>query len=340
MVQRQNVLLATTAINTRDTLDGFALNVSQPAGSTGPTNDGTPWNSVTTSVVLPSIAKTIWISEPGTDVAIPFTIPTEPFNKSIRLGSTIGLAAGRGAVAMRIFAADTAATADTASSSSQSGGGAGVMGEADGVASLYLAGDDQGMPLGAIRLVAYHYRGHYRPPSPVTGKDTHLRFGALIKTAAVPDPTAGTASADSDPDHVQANVVTQLVQSLVKAEITATTTQHDQSGAMLWNVSATIDPTEPDGRGMQRQNDVVIGGEQVRLAVDRNLTCSESLLDNKNQSSECGGRSVGCAFAFLDAPLLSLTLISTLCCFIEATLCIVCVVISTHCDQARAELFF
>jgi hypothetical protein len=67
MVQQRDVLLATSAINVRDTLDGFALNASQPPGGTGGMpNDGQKWNSVTTSVVLPLAARTIWIAAPHT----------------------------------------------------------------------------------------------------------------------------------------------------------------------------------------------------------------------------------------------------------------------------------
>ena len=152
------------------------MNVSQPPGSV-PANDGSPWNSVTTSIILPAVVNTVWIAEPGARRPELFEIPAHAFNKTIALGSTIGVAAGRGAVGIRVFVAD---------GSSQSGS---AEPESDGTAALYLAGDDRGMPLGAIRLVAYHYRGHYIPPDPATaaGKhDTHLRFGALIKAAAVP----------------------------------------------------------------------------------------------------------------------------------------------------------
>ena len=68
MVQHRNVLLATTAINVQDTLDGFALNVSQPKPvppAWAPANDGVPWNSVTTSVILPLAAGSLWISQPS-----------------------------------------------------------------------------------------------------------------------------------------------------------------------------------------------------------------------------------------------------------------------------------
>ena len=146
-------------------MDGFALNVSQPPGSV-PTNDGTPWNSVTTSIILPAIAGTVWIAEPDARIPEKFVIPSQPFNKPVKVGSTIGLAAGRGAVAIRIFAADA---------SSQRGSAEAIS--SDTSASLFLAGDDRGMPLGAIRLVAYHYRGHYSKES----EKTQRRVGKRIK---------------------------------------------------------------------------------------------------------------------------------------------------------------
>lgn len=237
---------------------------------------------MTTSIILPTIARKVWISEPGANTSEQFPIPAQPFNKTIKLGSTIGLAAGRGAVAIRIFAADASSQSGSAES-------------AAGSAALYLAGDDRGMPLGAIRLVAYHYRGHYMPPDPATaaGKhDTHLRFGALMKAAAVPLPTSSGMTEDTV-DASQEDVMTKLVQSLVAAEITSTTAT-DQSGSKVWHVSAFVDPTEPTGSmntnrllasGSLRQ-DTTSSWEKVRLAVDRNLTCSESLTPDKNQSSE------------------------------------------------------
>lgn len=257
-------------------MDGFALNVSQPPGSV-PTNDGIPWNSVTTSIILPAVAGTVWIAEPGARIPEPFVIPVQPFNKTVTLGSTIGLAAGRGAVAIRIFAADA---------SSQSGSDEAIS--SDGSASLFLAGDDRGMPLGAIRLVAYHYRGHYTPPDPTTaaGKsDTHLRFGALIKAASAPLPSAKDTGA--------ADAVVELVQSLVAADITSQV-QTDQSGSTMWHVSTTVDPTEPSlgvnastrsATGRLEQTTSTTAPEKVGLAVDRNLTCSESSTADKNQSS-------------------------------------------------------
>ena len=203
-------------------------------------------------------------------------IPARPFNKTIKLGSTIGLAAGRGAVAIRIFAADA---------SSQSGSA--EVGSSAGSASLYLAGDDRGMPLGAIRLVAYHYRGNYVPPDPATaaGKnDTHLRFGALIKAAAVPLLTP-PAAADETGAPSQKSAVAELIKSVVTAEI-ASTTKTDEGGSTLWLVSARVDPTEPAlARGSSKQSAVASTSETVGLAIDRNLTCSETSTADKNQSS-------------------------------------------------------
>lgn len=235
----------------QDNLDGFALNYSQPWNKEP--NDGAQWNSVSTSVILPIAAKTIWIAEPGDSSREPFQIPTGAFNRSLKVGSTIGLFAGKGAVAMRIFAADASAQQPSA----------------DGTAPLFLSGDDRGMPFGAIRLVAYHYEGHYVGPGPSSGQDTHLRFGALMKTAAVgPAANAGP------------KVVSELIKSLVGAKLSVKTTTSGES--KLWNVSVTVDGSEPlptaDGSIPAAR------AEMVSLAVARNLTCSEDLADNKNQS--------------------------------------------------------
>ena len=73
MVQKRNLLLATTAINVQDTLDGFALNTTFPVGPEPA--DGQHWNSVSTSVVLPLAAKTVWILEKGSSSPQPFQIP-------------------------------------------------------------------------------------------------------------------------------------------------------------------------------------------------------------------------------------------------------------------------
>eukprot|EP01052_Picozoa_sp_SAG31_P038062 SAG31_NODE_5015_length_2800_cov_2.011847_1_plen_446_part_00 len=248
MVQKRNVLLATTAINVQDTLDGFALNTSHPAGKMH--NDGSPWNSVSTSLVLPLAAQTIWIADGGSSsaAATPFRIPDHAFNVSVKVGATMGLAVGRGAVAFRIFAADTSAQQPS---------------ESDGSAPMFLEGDDRGMPLGAIRLVAYHFKGHYNPPDPSSKQDTHLRFGVLFKLAAVPDSSAAPA------------VVSKLIQSLKRVELRVQT--EGSSSARLWNVSATVDMSEPAVA-------TALQTEMVSLTVVRNLTCSESLLDNKNQS--------------------------------------------------------
>lgn len=235
---------------------------------------------MTTSIILPAIAGKVWIAEPGTHIPEQFVIPAKPFNKTIKLGSTIGLAAGRGAVAIRTFAADLSSRSGEASSAVRS-------------APLFLAGDDQGMPLGAIRLVAYHYQGHYMPPDPATaaGKtDTHLRFGALIKAAAVPLPSVQAKETGAT---LQADAVTELVLSLVDAKITSTT-EIDHNGANLWHVSTTVDPTEPapgvkaagpSAAESLKPTTLTSVPEKIELAVDRNLTCSESSTADKNQSS-------------------------------------------------------
>ena len=60
-----------------------------------------------------------------------------PFTHQLSVGDTIGLAVGRGAVAVRVFELD------------------GASGQAP---SLLLSGEEGGLLLGAFRLVGYHYR--------------------------------------------------------------------------------------------------------------------------------------------------------------------------------------
>ena len=289
MVQHKNVLLATTAINVQDTLDGFALNVSQPAGSS-PENDGVPWNSVTTSTILPLAAGVIWIQPPGASETVErFELPAHPFEKRIALGSTLGLYLGRGAVAFRVFAADPSpSTAHQGRPRSGTGAGASA-GARRTSAEIILAGDASGMPLGAVRLVAYHFRGRYLPAHVdshgaygVPDADTRLRFGALFKTAAVQRESAG-------PD-----VVAGLLRSLATAALTQRETRI--GNATVWEVAASVDgadpatattataPTRTDAAGSARAPPPQDRKTMVALSVTRNLTCSSAVADDKNQS--------------------------------------------------------
>ena len=273
----------------------FALNVSQPAvvpPAWAPADDGAKWNSVTTSVILPLAAGSIWIASPPaagqqqqqqqqqqqirTLTYEEFQIPSGAFNKSISLGSTIALCVGKGAVAMRIFAAD---------------GSPSTPGPAK-PALLMLAGDDRGMPLGAVRLVAYHYQGQYKPAHVnaegaygVPDEDTHLRFGALIKAAAVPAPRDATT------------VIKALLNSLTSADVTAKETEAD--GSKMWVVSARVDPAEPfplqhpaipvdTGTAGSTDNSVLPNDRgsasadgRVELSVTRNLTSVNHKLERR-----------------------------------------------------------
>jgi len=269
MVQHQNVLLATTAINVQDTLDGFALNVSQPAGSSPP-NDGVSWNGVTTSTILPLAARSVWIQPPDATAPIErFEFPSHPFERVVQLGSTLGLFAGKGAVGIRVFAADASPSDARPNRTS---------------ADLMLAGDAQGMPLGAVRLVATHFKGRYMPahadshgPYGVPDADTRLRFGALFKAAKVPSDEDGPA------------VVAALVHSLATAELTHN--ERRVGNATIWEVKATVDGEEPiDAEEEEGSTHTPVymarrrRSRMVELSVARNLTCSSALADDKGQS--------------------------------------------------------
>ena len=195
-MQFKNVLLATGAINTQDTLDGFKLN------TTAGTNVGDKWNGVSTSVILPiPPSRTVLVASSGggsggggnTDhargafngadengkggggaaaaaaataaVVSTFSIPSlesAPFSKVLNVGDVVGVRIGRGAAAIRVFHVDAA------------------VGHA---AKLELAGEHAGMELGAVRLVARHADASYAPAGP--GIDTHLRWAAVMKVAEV-----------------------------------------------------------------------------------------------------------------------------------------------------------
>jgi hypothetical protein len=153
VVQHREALLVTTAINTQDTLDGFVLNNSGGVA-------GDVWRSVSTSVILPAVAATAWVkrASDGAIRTVSFGDRT-PFAEAIAVGDTVGLAAGRTAVAIRILVVD------------------GVRGHP--TPAVVLKGDHGGLALGAVRLVGYHSpAGQQYVPAP--SSDTHLRFAFLL----------------------------------------------------------------------------------------------------------------------------------------------------------------
>ena len=263
-MQFKNVLLATAAINTQDTLDGFKLN------STAGTKVGDKWNGVSTSVVLPiPPSRTVLVvsssgggggGSSGGGSGIPdhpsgtsthnigdaergavvstFVIPSlgsAPFTKTLNLGDVVGVRIGRGAAAIKVFHVDAAA---------------------GHVAKLELAGEQAGMELGAVRLVARHADASYAPAGP--GVDTHLRWAAVMKVAEV----------NSDADFRA--IVLDVFASTVTTSDTVTSANlgppppvphpHAARAYASWEVTARVNTD----------------GGTTLLSVGRNLTCSEA----------------------------------------------------------------
>ncbi len=255
MVQRRNVLLATTAINTLDTLDGFQLdsNASAPRGDR--------WNGVSTSLTLPAAAGTVWI-QPSQEPLLqpePFTVPTVPFARRVNVGDTVGLAVGRGAVAIRVFVLDASAQQRRR----RARGGAwppSLPSSPPSPPLLQLKGDVEGLALGAIRLVGYHFNSsnvssdrHAYVPYRPSKADTSLRWAALIKATGVP------AGADAA---TRGRVVRGLVSEVAAAEISSTVGV-DADGSAVWTASARIAAADS-------------AADALELSVQRNLTCASA----------------------------------------------------------------
>ena len=202
MVQHKNVLLASTAINAMDTLDGFTLNGSIP---------GDAWHSVSTSIVLPLAAGRVWHQPAGgragprggwisVSDAAPFAVP-------IAVNDTIALAVGAGAVAIRVVVLDMAAA---------------QPGQPD---TLFLKGDPDGLQLGAMRLVGYHSDPtEAYVPDP---RDLALRFACLVKATEV----AGTS--------VQA-LAAELAAAPVTSSVRTVRQEDARSGGAVWSLGATL----------------------------------------------------------------------------------------------------
>ena len=92
MVQHRNILLATTALNGNDLLDGFTVTPGYPGFAS--------------NVILPSFADEFFLSFPN-GTTKPWKVPAGPyFHISIPINTTLGVRVGNGSVAIRPFYAD------------------------------------------------------------------------------------------------------------------------------------------------------------------------------------------------------------------------------------------
>eukprot|EP00750_Incisomonas_marina_P013406 INCI17311.1.p1 GENE.INCI17311.1~~INCI17311.1.p1 ORF type:complete len:709 (+),score=110.86 INCI17311.1:167-2293(+) len=130
MVQFQNVLLATVALNGQDLLDGFTL---YP--------DGNLYPGLATNIILPRFADEFVLVFPNGSTSA-FIVPTETFQVDLPIGTTVAVRVGKGGVAARVFYADGVDSN-------------GQLVEASPYA-VQLKGDAVGMDLAAIRIAVYH----------------------------------------------------------------------------------------------------------------------------------------------------------------------------------------
>lgn len=198
---------------------------------------GNLYTSMATNLLLPLEATEVFLIPAGGHTAgHAVRIPRDkPFTVDIPLGSTLALRVGRGAFACRVFALD----------------GAGGQ-----KPHLQLKGDANGMPFGAMRLVGYHFASA-KPTNLTSAADSHVRFAALLVAASASDHAALAA----------------LARSVASANVSSTTNDvHD--GSRLWE--AAVEYTEAIGGGGNNPPEGSATGAQAhRLAVQRNLTCSQ-----------------------------------------------------------------
>ena len=152
-IQNKNVLLATTAIDTLDLPDGFQTSPSGAAGE---------YIHLSTNIILPLHADDFLVTWPNgtTEKLEALMSKSSPFNVPLPLNSTISLRVQTGGLAIKIFEADFIHGQDP---------------------SIYLAGDDEGMSVGAIRLFCPHFNSNRS----IYLDKTHIRFAALIVAETV-----------------------------------------------------------------------------------------------------------------------------------------------------------
>ena len=168
-VQHRNALLATSALNPTEQLDGF---------------NRTVFDNLATSVIFPfRDAATILLNGVSAPGVPPRDAPV-PFETPVHVGDVLAVRVERSCLAVRVVAAD----------------GCGPIPRATRPwpVVIVLKGDAEGLSLDAIRLTAYHYRG----PKTTLTSSTHVRsaFVFLVDTcdgdAALQSLSDEMASAD------------------------------------------------------------------------------------------------------------------------------------------------
>ena len=143
----------------------------------------------------------------------------EPFSLPLRVGATVALRVGASALALRVFELD---------------GAGGQRPE------LALVGDRRGIELGALRVVATHFRTEGAPAPLNARSDTHVRFGALL--------LAGDSNTTKELAALAARAAAAPVESRLDVD--------RDGGGTTWAVSVSVQGTPT-------------------LGVRRNMTCSE-----------------------------------------------------------------
>ena len=120
-VQHENILLATSALNPSEKLDGFQIS---------------GFESLATNVILPTKATYYYVWGDS----VPSIPPTNNYTRQINLSSssTVGIQVANSCLAIRILACD---------------------GVQEYNPTIEIKADEFGISLGAFRLVLYHYKG-------------------------------------------------------------------------------------------------------------------------------------------------------------------------------------
>ena len=326
MVQHRQAVLATLALNGNDDLDGFSTTYGaddEEGGGSSGSGSGNLFPGLATNVLLPRYADEFVLVYPfdgnsdhsnGAAVVVPWSLPSNgsaAFEVELPLGTTLGLRVGDGSLALRVFTADAVDPAtgeimsatSTSTSSSGAGAGAGGSGASTGAARLVLKGDDAGLDLAAIRLVAYHLeqRPADDPAAFVNVTASHVQFNSLFVAADCGASTSGLGQTgrgngvsrrrqEEGSRQRRSACLAQLARRVAAADVSATTTTTTTSSSSSaapfdqLTVRASVDVVDilsaAGSAGGESEEGPSEGGsvgrpERLELEVSRNLTCAE-----------------------------------------------------------------
>lgn len=239
MVQHREALLATVALNGNDDLDGFTI-----------TDAGNLYPGLATNVILPRYADEYILVYPNDEV-IPWSVPsdgTAAFEHEIPLGTTVALRVGNGSLALRVFTADAIDSATGGTLDNET------------AAKILLKGDESGLDLAAIRLVAYHME--QKPSNDASAfvniTASHVQFNALFVAA----------ECQSRHKIYQNRCTVELAKRVAAASVaTSISTTNSSPSFDKLRVSARVDVAEYNNNQLRIR--------PLELAVERNLTCDE-----------------------------------------------------------------